>query len=61
MISKSIQPSPTLSLSLWLNIDGLRKEENRVGCGGIIRGSSEKWLVGFSKYARNCRACVVEL
>jgi hypothetical protein len=46
---------------LWLNIDGLRKEENRVGCGGIIRGSSEKWLVGFSKYARNCRACVVEL
>jgi len=32
-----------------------------VGCGGLIRGSEDEWLVGFSKFLGKCNAFVAKL
>jgi hypothetical protein len=38
------------------------KDENKAGCGGLIRGSGGgEWLGGFSKFAGSCSAYIAEL
>jgi hypothetical protein len=44
-----------------LNTDGACKENNRAGCGGIIRGNQGEWLGGFAKGVGVCSAFVAEL
>ncbi|CAJ2662636.1 unnamed protein product [Trifolium pratense] len=44
-----------------LNTDGACKDQNRGGCGGIIRGSQGEWLGGFARGLGNCSAIIAEL
>ncbi|GAU10041.1 hypothetical protein TSUD_416290, partial [Trifolium subterraneum] len=44
-----------------LNTDGASKDNNKAGCGGIIRGSQGEWLGGFAKGVGDCSAFIAEL
>ncbi|GAU13938.1 hypothetical protein TSUD_262650 [Trifolium subterraneum] len=44
-----------------LNTDGARKDNNKAGCGGIIRGNHGEWLGGFAKGVGECSAFIAEL
>ncbi|MCH98804.1 ribonuclease H protein, partial [Trifolium medium] len=43
------------------NTDGARKDNNKAGCGGIIRGNQGEWLGGFAKGVGECSAFIAEL
>ncbi|MCI04260.1 putative non-LTR retroelement reverse transcriptase [Trifolium medium] len=35
-----------------INTDGVKKENNSSGCGGVLRGSNAEWCGGFAKGLR---------
>ncbi|GAU12817.1 hypothetical protein TSUD_73040 [Trifolium subterraneum] len=41
--------------------NGARKDNNKAGCGGIIRGNKGEWLGGFAKGVGECSAFIAEL
>jgi len=42
------KPPPTDWVKVYMNSPC--KEKERIGCGGVIRGSDVEWLGGFAKY-----------
>jgi ribonuclease HI len=52
---------PPVGSFVRLNTDGARKNDNRTGCGGVIRGNQGEWLGGFAKGVGDCSAFMAEL
>jgi ribonuclease HI len=52
------RPKPSF---VSLNTDGASKEQQHVGCGGIVRGSQGEWIGGFLKCVGRCSAFIAEL
>jgi len=44
-----------------IETNGSCRDGGHIGCGGIIRGSDDEWLGGFSKYIEIGRVYLSEL
>jgi ribonuclease HI len=60
-VNKQIGWKPPTGNFVKLNTDGARKQNNKAGCGGVIRGGQGEWLGGFAKGVGDCSAFVAEL
>ena len=60
-VNKQIGWKPPIGNFVKLNTDGARKQNNKAGCGGVIRGGQGEWLGGFAKGVGDCSAFVAEL
>jgi ribonuclease HI len=60
-VNKQIGWKPPIGNFVKLNTDGARKQNNKAGCGGVIRGSQGEWFGGFAKGVGDCSAFVAEL